>query len=262
MNLLGRDRVVFEDETMALIHGDCRQMWELSDGSVDMVFADPPFNLGRGRFDYGEGTNEAMKPEEYGRWTKAWMRDVLRVLKTGGHLFALMPEKWMKYWLPDAPEPFHFLPWCKTMSSYLGNERTFNRASELIFWHWKGGKITTFHKSFTFEGDRDWVMGNIAVGEVERQRARKGHPAPRPSWLYERYIAKCTNPGDTVLDPFLGSGTGGVACRKLGRLFIGYDINRSFVKAAASHLGQQPFSLEFFGQERFDIPAQERMDVC
>jgi len=261
IELLSTDRVVYQDGTMALLHGDCRQMSELKSGSIDLVFADPPFNLGRGRFNYGAETDEAMPPEEYGRWTGEWMLEARRVLKRGGHLFALMVEKWMKYWLPYAPDPFHFLPWCKTMSSYLGDERTFNRASELIFWHWKGGKIKTFNKSHTFDGDKDWVMGPIAVGEVERQRGRKGHPAPRPTWLYEHFISKCSQPGDIVLDPFLGSGTGGVAARKLGRRFIGYDTNREYVEAARAHLCQQGFSLEFYGQIQLEIPDQEEMSV-
>jgi len=257
MNLLGTDRVVYQNEDMTLIQGDCRDMWELRDKMVDLIFTDPPFNLGRSRFDYGEGTNEAMNPEEYGRWTGEWMREALRVLKPGGHLFALLPEKWMKYWLPGAPEPFHFCPWAKTMSAYLGNEMTFNRASELIFWHWKGGKIKTFDKSWTFEGDRDWVQGPVAVGEVERQRARKGHPTPRPTWLYVRFIAKCTNPGDLVLDPFLGTGTGGVACRRLHRNFVGYDINGKYVKAAAAHLSG--LAMPMVRQMGLEIPAQEEL---
>lgn len=257
--LLSASRVVFQSVDMALVHGDCRDMRELKDEVVHMVIADPPFNLGRGRFDYGEETNEAKTPEEYGRWTEEWMREALRVLKPGGHLYAFMPEKWMKIWLPGAPEPFHFMPWCKTMSSYLGNERTWNRASELLFWHWKGGKITTFNKSWTFEGDRDWVQGNIAVGEVERQRARKGHPTPRPTWLYEHFIRKCTNPGDLVLDPFLGTGTGGIACRRLARYFVGYDINLKFIRAAAKHLSEM--AMPMFRQMELEIPAQEEMSV-
>ncbi len=259
MRLLKTDRIVYQDDDMALIHGDCRAMRELPDKSVDMIFTDPPFNLGKGRFDYGEETNESMTGPEYGCWTGEWMEEALRVLKRGGHFLSLMPEKWIKFWLPGAPEPFHFLPWCKTMSSYLGNEMTYNRASELIFWHWKGGKITTFNKAWTFHGDRDWFMGNVAVGEVQKQRTRKGHPAPRPIWLYERFVRKLTNPGDVVLDPFMGTGTGGIACKRLGRFFVGYEISEKYAASAAKHLSAMPKPM--FEQAPLDIPAQGELSV-
>lgn len=236
-------RLVYQDESLALFAADCRDMQELPDNSINLVITDPPFNV---YVDYGMDTDDHQQPEAYGAWTREWLQEVERVLQPGGQLFALLPYKWMKTWLPHFPEPWHTLAWVKTTPLYLAQEKTFIRGWEPIFWHVKGQKMpTTWHKAYTYEGDRDWFIGPNAVGETRRVGWKQDHPTPRPDWLYERLIQKCSNPGDVVLDPFFGTGTGGAAARKLGRRFIGYDIKREYVEAAALHLSQQAFPTDW-----------------
>jgi DNA modification methylase len=234
-------RVVFRQEGLALIHGDAREMRELPAGSVDLVVTDPPFNVSFS--DYGGGVKDSVSPEEYGRWTGEWLRECVRVLKDGGQLYAIMPLKWLAHWLPYVPEKWHLIAWCKTMA-HLHREKTYIRAWEPILWLTKGGGPTVFRRTYKFEDDRDWLIGTNAIAEAESLRFVKKHPTPRPAWLYEYFVLRASEPGMVVLDPMVGSGTGAYVARKLGRQFVGYDINRDYVELSARRLAQAPLEME------------------
>ncbi|MCH6544587.1 MAG: trypsin-like peptidase domain-containing protein [Deltaproteobacteria bacterium] len=99
-------------------------------------------------------------------------------------------------------------------------------------WVVNGKKPNVLRRSFRYRDDKDWVIGPSAVGESEGARLKKKHPTPRPDWLYEYFIIRASRPGMTVLDPMMGSGTGGRVARRLGRRFVGYDINQDYVDLA------------------------------
>jgi site-specific DNA-methyltransferase (adenine-specific) len=75
-----------------------------------------------------------------------------------------------------------------------------------------------------------------SVIRVSNPRVKEGHPTQKPVALLEHIIRTFTNPGDTVLDPFMGSGSTGVACRKLGRNFIGIEIGYYWYARAEQRL--------------------------
>lgn len=231
---------------MALFCGDSRKMREVPDSSVHLVIADPPFATG---FDYGGATDDAMPPGDYGRWTGQWVDEVRRVLVPGGQLYAMLPLKWLAYWLPVFEAegrrrassklrfPWHMLAWCKTATA-IHPEKTWLRAWEPIVLMQKGGQLLRYSKTYTYAGDKDWWIGTNGMADAEQNRSKKRHPTPRPDWIYDALITKCSAPGDVVMDPFLGSGTGAFTAKKLGRLFIGYDHHRPFVELAAARATQ------------------------
>jgi len=69
-------------------------------------------------------------------------------------------------------------------------------------------------------------------------REMDGHPTPKPRWLMERIVRASSNAGDTVLDPFMGSGTTLVAAKNLGRKAIGIEIEERYCEIAAERLSQ------------------------
>ncbi|MDP3063846.1 MAG: DNA methyltransferase, partial [Chloroflexota bacterium] len=246
----------------ALLHGDCRHMVEVADASVDLVITDPPFNVsgshGRRSFDFGEGPEaDCISPEEYGRWTAEWITECMRVLKPGGQLYAIMSLKMMPWWLPEVRERnWHLLAWAKT-TAFFHRHKTYLRAWEPILWVVKGESPNVLHRTYRFEDDRDWLIGPNASGEAEgaMSRLKKRHPTPRPDWIYQHFILRASDPGMVVMDPMMGSGTGARVARKLGRNFIGYDINRDYVDLAVQLIAQGLFSLDGL-QENISQPHQ------
>ena len=245
-------RVVYRQEGLALIHGDARDMRELPGDSVDLVITDPPFNVSFS--DYGGGVKDSLSPEEYGRWTGQWLRECMRVLKDGGQLYALMPNNMMPWWLPEIRDDLwkqhrgHILVWNKTMA-HLHREKTYIRAWEPILRLVKRDAPNVLRRTYRFEDDKDWFIGTSAVAEAEAVRLKKRHPTPRPDWLYEYLMIRASEPGMVVLDPMMGSGTGAYVARKLGRQFVGYDINRDYVDLSALRVAQAPMAMEEVGED-------------
>jgi DNA modification methylase len=239
-------RLVYQEGGSSLYHGDCRAMAEVATGSVDLIIADPPFNVGFST--YGGGVNDRQKPAAYAVWSREWIQECLRVLVEGGQLYALMPIKMMPWWLAEMKDLWavhggHLLVWCKTFAPQLHREATYIRAWEPILWVTKGKRPNVFRREYKYPDDADWLIGSSAVGETSSERWRKGHPTPRPSWLVEALLIRASEPGMTVLDPMMGTGTAARAALKLGRRFIGYDINPDYLKMTAEWLRQQPLDL-------------------
>ncbi len=261
-----KERVVVQEADLTLVHGDCRQMIELEDGSIDLVITDPPFNVsgrhGRREFDYGEGSEEdSRSPEEYAAWTGQWIDECLRVLKPGGQLYALMSLKWLPYWAPLLKDmKWHILPWAKTIA-FLHRENTYLRAWEPVLWIVKPGAKHRLRRAYTYEADKDWLIGPNAVGEAEANPIKKRHPTPRPDWVFEYFLVRGSQPGDTVLDPFVGSGTCGFVARRLGRAFVGYDINRQYVELTAQRIAGVEFGMGLEQEVAEAIPGYRQLEL-
>jgi len=229
--------------------GDCLEiMQELEDGSVDLVFADPPYNIGKG---YGDLVDDKMIATDYWEWTRDWLDNTWRILSTNG-------------------SGYFKNHWCNVGKFDMEISNLDNAViRNLIVWQKEGGLSSTKCYSMRFEpiwfvtnGDEYifnlddirvpsktndkrnnpngknptdcWRIPRVAFGSKQRV----DHPTQCPLDLLIRIITASSNPGDTILDPFMGSGTTGVACVQTGRNFIGIEIEPKYYEIAEKRIAE------------------------
>ncbi len=234
LDLLSDSSVAYRAEDGALLLGDARQLREIPDASVDLVITDPPFNVG---ISYGVGISDRLTEEQYQAFTWRWLTEALRVLKPRGQLYAIMPKHLARIWRPLMPPDTQELVWVKSFINHLHKgPSSLLDGWEPIVWIVDGNKPLTFHRLMHFYGDLDWLMGPNATAESRHMIDLGSHPTPRPLWLMEKLILRSSDCGDVVLDPMVGSGTTVLAARRLGRRFIGYDLNPEYLELASKRL--------------------------
>lgn len=244
-----------------ILVGDCiKLMRALPAGSVDMVFADPPYNLQLGgelhrpnntRVD---GVEEAWDKfqgfDDYDRFTRLWLNEARRLLKPDGTLWVIgtyhnifrvgTALQDLGYWV------LNDVAWVKTnpMPNFRG--KRFTNAHETLIWC---AKSQDSKYTFNYEAMKalneglqmrsDWLLP-ICTGHerLKDDDGRKAHPTQKPESLLHRVILAATNPGDVILDPFIGSGTTGAVARRLRRDFIGIERDRDYARIARERIGQ------------------------
>lgn len=232
-----------------LLQGDCLQILPTLDAdSVDAIIADPPYSSGG--FTRGDRTNQptnakytqhgtqTIRPEFAGdnrdqrswiTWTAIWLTMALRVAKPGAYL--LMFTDWRQ--LPAATDAFQaggwvwrgIVVWDKTEAARPPNTAYFRHQAEYILWGTKGSTNPAA------TGPWDGVI------RLPVTQADKHHVTGKPTDLLRRLVQVCP-PGGTILDPFMGSGTTGVAARMEGRRFIGIEIEPAYSDIAQRRITQ------------------------
>ena len=264
----------------SITHGDSLElMKKIPDKSIDLVFADPPYNLQLRDTLYRpdqtavEAVNNDWDKFEtykaYDEFCLIWLKECKRVLKDGGALWVIgsyhnilrlgTSIQNLGFWI------LNDIIWHKTnpMPNFRGTR--FTNAHETLLW------CTTSRKAkYTFnyqnlkelnEGKQmrsDWHIpicsGKERLREDNNQRS---HPTQKPEALLYRIMVSSTNKGDTILDPFLGSGTTAVMAKKLQRNFIGFEQDQDYIKLAKKRLKNiQPLSNEIvtMAKSRKDLP--------
>src|SRR6476660_3045101 len=250
-------RVVSESrESVRIVIGDCvAEMAKLAAGSVDLIFADPPYNLqlqgdlkrpDDSRVDaVDDDWDKFSSFSAYDDFTRAWLLACRRVLKPAGTLWVIgsyhnifrvgsMLQD-LGFWI------LNDVVWRKTnpMPNFRG--RRFTNAHETMIWATReaGAKSYTFNYEALKAGNEDiqvrsdWTL-QLCTGE-ERIKGRDGkklHPTQKPEALLARVILSSSRPGDVILDPFSGTGTTGAAAKRLGRQFIGIKSVPAYAAAA------------------------------
>lgn len=228
-----------------LFNSDCIKVLNtIRDETIDCIFADPPFNLGK---DYENGVSDSLEQQEYLIWVKAWLIESIRVLKPGGSLFIYNIPRWLILiggFLFDQHMTFrHWI--AMTMKN------TFPRGNNLYPAHYgllyfTKGKPTTFHKLRVpipicrhcgkeikdYGGHRDALNDaglNLTdfwedTSPVRHNKFKTRVANELKPMIPERAILMSTNPGDIILDPFGGGGTTYQVAEKEDRLWIGIEI--------------------------------------
>ncbi|MBI1393502.1 MAG: site-specific DNA-methyltransferase [Alphaproteobacteria bacterium] len=226
----------------------------LPDASVDLVFADPPYNLQLGgdltRPDntHVDGVDDDWDKfatfDDYDLFTRAWLTEAKRVLKPTGCLWTIGSyHNIFRVGSAIQDEGFWILNdvvWVKTnpMPNFRGTRLT--NAHETLIWAATGkGAKYTFNYAALKAGNEDLQMRSdwmlpICTGSERLKGAdgAKAHPTQKPEALLHRLLVATTNPGDVVVDPFTGSGTTGAVARRLGRRFIGIERDEAYALAA------------------------------
>ena len=235
--------------------GDCvKLLKEIPSNSVDMTFADPPFNLKKNYKNY----HDSLEIREYIDWCDEWITEMVRITKPTGSIFVHNIPKWLthyckilneistfKHWIswnaPTAPmgkslQPAHY------GTLFYVKDQTQAKIYPIRMPHERDRKSNYLKKDYGGKKDTIHPYGPLVsdvwtdIHRVKHNKYRDEHPCQLPVSLLERIILSTTDEGDIVLDTFMGSGTTAVAAKKLGRNYIGFDLSSDYVSIAEQNL--------------------------
>ncbi len=246
-------------------------MAKLSDGSIDLAFADPPFNIG---YEYDE-YDDRLECEQYLDWSRHWLEQVKRVLKPDGTFWLAIGDEYaaeLKVMLTRELDLVcrSWVVWYYTFG--VNCKYKFSRSHAHLFYMVRDAETFTFNaddpairvpsarqlvygdKRANPKGrlpDDTWILRPQDIPESFQPdedtwyfprvngtfKERTGwHGCQMPEQLLGRIIRACSHPGDTVLDPFAGSGTTLAVAKKLGRNFIGYELSEEYAAGAQQRI--------------------------
>lgn len=241
-----------------ILRDDCiAAMRALPSASIDMIFADPPYNLQLGGDLYRPegGRVDAVDNDwdkfdtfaAYDRFTRDWLAEARRILKPDGTIWvigsyhnifrvgaAIQDEG---YWV------LNDIVWSKSnpMPNFKGTR--FTNAHETLIWaaHSESSRYTFNYRAMKTLNDElqmrsDWVIPICSGQERLKRGGTKAHPTQKPEALLYRILLACTKPGDVVLDPFFGTGTTGAVAKRLGRRFIGIEREPVYIEVAEERI--------------------------
>jgi site-specific DNA-methyltransferase (adenine-specific) len=253
--------------------GDCLELLaEMPKASVDLAFADPPFNIG---YDYDVYDDRRAKAD-YLAWTERWLAAVKRVLKPSGAFFVAIGDEFAaehKVRLDALGlEMRNWIIWHYTFG--VNCTKKFNRSHAHIFYYVvdpkrcffnadavrvPSARMTTYADARAnpvgklpddtwvlrpqetdahFQSESDtWYVSRVCGTFKERT----GHPCQMPEGVLERIIRVASNEGDVVLDPFAGSGTTLAVAKKLGRKYVGFELSEQYANGVRKRLRQIDF---------------------
>jgi len=246
--------------------GDCVKILnkKVDEKSVNLVFADPPYNLSGGSLKWkGNKTGgdwymvneewDKMTESDYLKFTQKWIVGCHRVLKDNGSIYisctyhnlaeVMIVLKQLKFKINNV------ITWHKTNAMPNMTKRLFTHSTEFVVWAVKGKKwIFNYEKLKEINPDKQKngslkqmrdVWSLPLVQGKERLRGKTGraaHPTQKPEEMLKRIILASSNKDDLVLDPFLGSGTTAFIAKKLGRNWIGIEKNNEYIKIAKKRI--------------------------
>ena len=245
-----------------ILQGDCIEvLGKMPSESVDLIFADPPYNLQlrqelwRPNLTRVDGVDDEWDQFKdfaaYDAFTRAWLTACRRVLKRTGALWvigsyhnifrvgAILQD--LDFWI------LNDLVWVKTnpMPNFRGVR--FTNAQETLIWAQKerGAPYTFHHHAMKAANDglqmrSDWYLPVCTGAERLKLNGEKVHSTQKPEALLYRVILSSSSPGDVVLDPFFGTGTTGVVAKRLHRHWIGIEREAAYVALAQQRIEQTP----------------------
>lgn len=230
-----------------LYQGDClEKMKDIADNTIDCIITSPPYNKGywsanrninngfhtkSRRIDYGT-FNDTMQPEDYAEWQRKVLKECIRILKPSGSIFYnhidILKEHNTIHPLFAYEFPVkQIIVWNRKNTPKL-DKSYFFPITEYIFWIKKTKDARVYF-------DRNNAKFKTNVWNISPD-VKNSFPAPFPEELPENCILATTKENDVVLDCFMGSGTTGVACKRLNRNFIGIELDENYFKIAKQRI--------------------------
>jgi len=245
--------------------GDALELFkELDDNSINLIIADPPYNLGK-----NYGNNRDLRGfKEYLTFSGKWLAEAYRVLKETGTIYVFMGVRFISYLydIMDRELPMLFNSWITWhYTQGMGRKTGFSPRHDDILMFNKSGNFTFnldavrvpqkyYRERNNMRGANPgdvWQFSHIHYCNENRQN----HPTQKPEGLIERMVLASSNEGDTVVDPFAGSGTTLRVCQQLNRDCIAFEINPNYVRMTEERL-----SKSFRGFDSID-PRMERIPL-
>lgn len=249
-----------ENDNSLIACGDCMKLLrDMKDESVDLIFADPPYNIGK---DFGNNKDSWKTTKDYIEWCKAWIDECFRVLKRDGTFYFMTATQFMCFLDAYVQEKYHVV--CRIVWTYdssgVQSKSSFGSLYEPILMTTKSRKaryvfnandimveaptgskrkLIDYRKNPPQPYNSKKIPGN--VWNFNRVRflmdEYENHPTQKPEALLERIILASSKEGDVVLDPFSGSFTTSAVANKLKRKNIGFDLNEEYFEIGLRRLG-------------------------
>lgn len=238
-----------------IIQGNCLEiMKNIPNDSIDITFADPPFNLKKKYSGYKDN----IEINEYLEWCKQWINEMVRITKPSGSIFVHNIPKWLTYYATFLNEIAHFKHWIAWDAPTSPMGKSLQPSHYGILYYVKDPKQTKFYEiryshkrcrkcQYLLKdyGGKKGILHPFGplisdvwtdIHRIKHNKYRDEHPCQLPIHLLERIILMATDENDIVLDPFIGTGTTAIASKRLGRRFIGIDIDEKYVKITSDKL--------------------------
>jgi len=232
---------------------DCLELTKkIKDNSVDLIFADPPYNLSGSNFkmkftksggtdlNTNKGKWDHYSDLEFEEFTKKWLAECFRILKKNGSIW--VAGSYHNIYLTGylmkklGFEILNEILWHKSDATPNLSCTRFVADHENFIWARKGkGNIFNYDIMKKLNGGKQmrsmWTKGKTAGG-------KRIHPTQKPEWLLERVVSATSNPNSIVFDPFLGSGTTAVVAKRYGRQYLGAELDQDYYKKAVERINQ------------------------
>ncbi len=245
------------DEMFDVVHcGDSLEILKrYPDDSIDLVFADPPYNLAKAYTIYEDEQEDA----QYVAWCNSWLEEYVRILKPTGSLYALNLPRWTMYHAEFLNQHLYFQNWIvwdalseprgKLMPAHYGLLFYTKHLTDFTFNYDEVGQLdaryyclrsSCIRKRKAAGADDREPLTDLwwDIHRIKHRRDRDYHPCQLPEALMERIIRLSTNPGDVVLDAFSGTGTTAVSAVKLGRHYVAIDIDERYVNITKEKIAE------------------------
>ena len=241
--------------TNKILQGDCLELFKnIPDNSVDVTFADPPFNLKKNYTSYGD----SLEFQEYLDWCEKWISEMVRVTKPTGSIFLHNIPKWLTYYATYLNKFANFKHWISwdaptapmgksLQPSHYGilfytKEAKGAKIYELRHPHKRDRKQGYLLKDYGGKKDKLHPFGPLVsdvwtdIHRIKHNTKRDPHPCQLPIHLMDRLILMTTDENDIILDPFSGTGTTAIAAKRLGRKYIGFELDKKYVEISQQKL--------------------------
>ncbi|NMC06060.1 MAG: adenine-specific DNA-methyltransferase [Candidatus Lokiarchaeota archaeon] len=258
--------------TMVILGDSTDMLTSMKPGSVDLVFADPPYNIGK------EFERKRKDQDEYLAWCKGWIDQCMRVLRQSGTMYLMAATQFMPYldtyidgkwtvksrviWHYDSSgvqARRHFGSMYEPILMIVKDEGSYKFNADAVMVEARSGavrKLIDYRKTPPQPYNDKKVRGN--VWEIPRVRFKmpeyENHGTQKPERLLEIPILASTDPGDVVLDPFAGSFTTCAVAQRLGRWSIGIEIEEEYFKMGLRRLG---LATEYKGEALVKVKARK-----
>ncbi len=222
-------------ETLYL--GDCMDIMKtIEDKSIDLVITDPPYKIETsGGGLYTQADKQYVK--ELNSMKDGFSEDVLdelcRIMKKINIYFFCSQKQiipLLDYFVKKKKCNWNLLTWHKTNPIPACGNKYLTDTEFILFFREKGVKVYgNYNTKFTY----------YVTPLNQKDKKKYGHPTIKPQEILLNLVANSSQEGDTVCDPFMGSGSTGVACKNLNRDFIGIEVDNNWYQIAQNRINEE-----------------------
>lgn len=229
--------------------GDCLELFkDIPDNSIDVTFADPPFNLKKNYTSY----DDSLEFQEYLNWCEKWISEMVRVTKPTGSIFLHNIPKWLTYYATYLNKFAYFKHWIAWDAPTAPMGKSLQPAHYGILFYTKkvkGAKIYELRHPHKRDRKQGYLLKDYGgkkdllhpfgplvsdvwtdIHRIKHNAKRDPHPCQLPIHLMDRLILMTTDENDIILDPFSGTGTTAISAKRLGRKYIGFELDKKYVE--------------------------------